>query len=179
MQYIFIYIHLYISIYISIYILKKRTQRSAFFYVLLQKNETFSRSFTFFAKEQNVLCVLLRSLQKNVAFSAFFYALKKRTHRSFGSHKSPKARKKNVKAITWLMLGQFIIWYPPSSPFFFILSPNTDRDDGHHMIDAGSVHYLMYTFLPSLFFTLCPNCPNPMGMKTSAILANNGLSITG
>ena len=76
-------------------------QRSAFFCVLLQKNETFSRSFTFFAKERNVLCVLLRSLQKNVAFSAFFYVLKKRTqkktHCSFGSHKSPKTQKKNIK----------------------------------------------------------------------------------
>ena len=40
------------------------------FCILLQKNETFSRSFTFFAKERNILCVLSRSLQKNVAFSA-------------------------------------------------------------------------------------------------------------
>ena len=52
-------------------------QRSAFFCVLFPKNETLSRSFKFFAKEQNVLCVLLRYLQKNVAFSAFFYVCKK------------------------------------------------------------------------------------------------------
>ena len=57
-------------------------QRSAFFCVFLQKNETFSRSFTFFAKERNNLCVLLRSLQKNVAFFAFFYVLQKRTQKN-------------------------------------------------------------------------------------------------
>ena len=61
-----------------IYIEKK----NAMFCVLLQKNKTFSRSFTFFAKEQNGLCVLLRSLQKNVAFFAFFYVLKKRTEKN-------------------------------------------------------------------------------------------------
>ena len=72
-------------------------QSSAIFCVLLQKNETFSHSFTFYAKEQNVLCVLLRSLQKKVAFSVFFYVLKKRMHHSFGSDKSPKTRKKNIK----------------------------------------------------------------------------------
>ena len=85
--YIYIYIYIYISIYISIYIyiylyiyiyiLKKRMQRSAFFCVLLQKNETSSRSFTFFAKEQNILCGLLglishqkleKRTKKNVAF---------------------------------------------------------------------------------------------------------------
>ena len=36
--------------------IEKRTERSR---VLLQKNETFSRSFPFFYKERNVLCVLL------------------------------------------------------------------------------------------------------------------------
>ena len=67
-----------------------------------------------FAKEHCVLCVLLRSLQKNVAFFAFFYGLckrkvhslrsftllrkeRKRMHRSFGLHKSPKTQKKNAK----------------------------------------------------------------------------------
>ena len=75
-------------------------QHSAFFCVLLQKNETLSRSFTLFAKEQNILCVLLRSLQKNIAFSAFFYVFKKTTQKNasfFGSHKSPKTGKKNIK----------------------------------------------------------------------------------
>ena len=57
-------------------------RRSAFFCVLLQKNEMFSHSFTFFAKEQNVLCVLLHSLQKNVAFFAFLYVLKKRMQKN-------------------------------------------------------------------------------------------------
>ena len=55
------------------------------------------RSFTFFAKECCVLCILLCSLQKNVAFFALFYVLKKRTHSSFGSHKSPKTREKKCK----------------------------------------------------------------------------------
>ena len=35
------------------------------FCVLLQKNETFSRSFTFLTKECCVLCVLLHSFEKN------------------------------------------------------------------------------------------------------------------
>ena len=75
-------------------------QYSAFFCIVLLKNETFSRSFTFFAKEPCGFCVLLHSLQKNVAFFAFFYVLCKRTEhslRSFGSHKSPKAQTKNGK----------------------------------------------------------------------------------
>ena len=46
--------------------LKKRTQRSAFF-----------------CKRTKCSRVLLRSLQKNVAFFAFFYNLCKRTLRSF------------------------------------------------------------------------------------------------
>ena len=57
-------------------------QRFAFFCFLLQKNETFSCSFTFFAKECCILCVLLRSLQKNIAFCAFFYILKKRMQKN-------------------------------------------------------------------------------------------------
>ena len=61
--------------------------------VLLQKNGTFSRSFTFFAKEHCVLCILLRSL----CSLTFLRKERKRTHHSFGSHKSPKNRKKNIK----------------------------------------------------------------------------------
>ena len=57
---IYIYIYIYIHLDISIYIYIEKTK--AMFCVLLQKNETFSHSFTFFAKEQNVLCILLRSL---------------------------------------------------------------------------------------------------------------------
>ena len=75
------------NIYLYIYIEKKNEDWAC---VLLRS----------FAKERCilcVLCVLLRSLQKNVAFFAFFYALKKRMHRSFGFHKSPKTRKKNAK----------------------------------------------------------------------------------
>ena len=69
--------------YLYIYILKKkeglafvlfkRTQSSAFFCIRMLHS---LRSFTFFAKERSVL---LRSLQKNIAFFAFFYFLKKRT----------------------------------------------------------------------------------------------------
>ena len=54
----------------------------------------------FFCKRTKCSRVLLRSLQKNVAFFAFFSVLCKRTlHslRSFGSHKSPKTREKNGK----------------------------------------------------------------------------------
>ena len=61
-----------------IYIEKK----NATFGVLLQNNEMFSRSFMFFAKERNVLYVLLRSLQKNVAFFVFFSILQKRMEKN-------------------------------------------------------------------------------------------------
>ena len=71
------------------------------------------RSFAFFCKRMKRSRILLWSLQKNEMFSAFFYVLCKRmlhslrsfmflrkecksTHCSFGSHKSPKTRKKNV-----------------------------------------------------------------------------------
>ena len=56
----------------------KRTQRSEFFCVLCKRTVRSLRSFTFFAKERCILHILLRSLQKNVAFFAFFYILKKR-----------------------------------------------------------------------------------------------------
>ena len=86
-KYIFIYIYLYI------YIGKKHT------------------TFCGFCKRTKPSHVLLSSLQKNKTFSAFFYNLCKRTmrslrsftflrkeskrmHRSFGSHKSPKTRKR-------------------------------------------------------------------------------------
>ena len=65
----------------------------------------------FFCKRTKRSRVLLRSLQKNVAFFGFFSVLcksslrsfpffrkdRKRTEHSFGSHKSPKAQKKNGK----------------------------------------------------------------------------------
>ena len=82
----------------------------------LQKNAKFCVLLHSFAKEHCILCILLRSLQKNVAFFALFYVLckrmlralhsfmffrkkGKRTHRSFGSHKSPKSKneKKELK----------------------------------------------------------------------------------
>ena len=95
--YIYLYIYLYISIYISIYILKKERNVLAFFCKRTKRSR-----------------ILLRSLQKNKTFSAFFYILckrtlhslrsftflrkeRKRTHRSFGSHKSPKTCKMRIK----------------------------------------------------------------------------------
>ena len=69
-------------------------QRSAFFC------ERTKRSLHSFAKEQNVLCVLLRSFQKNVAFSAFYYFLKKRKQKNasfFWVSYVAKNSKKKVK----------------------------------------------------------------------------------
>ena len=59
-----------------IYLLKKRTRVGVAFF---SKERTVLRSF---AKEHCILCVLLHSLQKNVAFFAFFYVLKKRTQKN-------------------------------------------------------------------------------------------------
>ena len=76
-----------------------------------QKNATFCIHLRSFAKE---CCVLLRSLQTNVAFFALFYVLckrplrslrsftflrkeLKRMHHSFGFHKSPKTQKRRQK----------------------------------------------------------------------------------
>ena len=75
------------------YILKKRTRVGhAFFSKECNGLHSFAffckralrslHSFTFFAKEYCVLCVLLCSYQKNVAFFAFFYVLKKRTQKN-------------------------------------------------------------------------------------------------
>ena len=60
--------YLYISIYIYICILKKRTQCSAFFCKRTKRSR-----------------VLLRSMQKNETFSAFFYVLCNRKLRSLHS----------------------------------------------------------------------------------------------
>ena len=98
--YINISIYIYIYLYIFIYILKKRMRVGHAFF---QKNATFCvllGSFTFLAKEPCVLCVLLHSLQKNVRSLRSFMFLRKEPkimHCSFGSHKSPKTWKKNVK----------------------------------------------------------------------------------
>ena len=81
-----------------------------------QKNATVCILLRSFAKERCVLCILLRSLQKNIAFFAFYYVLikrmlhslrsftflrkeRKRMHSSFGSHKSPKTRKRTQKNV--------------------------------------------------------------------------------
>ena len=99
--YISIYIYIHISLYIYIYILKKKGT----FCALLQKNKTFSRSFTFFAffyvlckrtlrsfkvfaKECCVLCTLFHSLEKNgkernnLLGSISHQKLKKRTEKN-------------------------------------------------------------------------------------------------
>ena len=104
-----LYISIYIYIYlISIYIYWKKERRLGM--QSFQKNATFCILLCSFVKE---LCILLHSLQKKVAFFAFFYILCKRMlhslcyftflrkqhkkkHHSFGFHKSPKTWKKNV-----------------------------------------------------------------------------------
>ena len=75
-------------------------QHSAFFCALLQKNEIFSHSFTFFAKEGNVLAffyVLCKRMLRSLSSFTFLRKERKIMHFSLGSHKSPKTRKKNVK----------------------------------------------------------------------------------
>ena len=78
-------------------------------YIYIMKKER--SGLEFFCKRTKRSRVLLRSMQKNETFSVFFYVLckrtlrsftflrkeRKRTHRSFWSHKSLKTRKKNVK----------------------------------------------------------------------------------
>ena len=86
--YIYIFISIYIYIYIYLYI-------SIYIYWRKKRN-----ILTFFCKRTKRSHILLHSLQKNVAFFAFFSILCRRTlHslRSFGSHKSLKPRKKNGK----------------------------------------------------------------------------------
>ena len=61
--YIYLYIYLYIYFYISIYILKKEQNILRSF----AKEQNILAFFTFFAKEPCILCVRLRSLQKNIA----------------------------------------------------------------------------------------------------------------
>ena len=61
------------TVYIFIYIEKKNIT----FCVLLQKNETFSRSFTFFAKERCILCILLHSLKRMLRLCVLFRLKKK------------------------------------------------------------------------------------------------------
>ena len=72
--YLYLFIYIYILIYLYIYIEKK----NATFCVLLQKIETFSRSFSFYAKEcciLCVLCILLHSLEKNPKECIFLLGL--------------------------------------------------------------------------------------------------------
>ena len=52
---------------------------------------------TLFSKERSNLCVLFRSLKKNVAFFPFFRKERNVLFFGGGSHKSPKTRKKNGK----------------------------------------------------------------------------------
>ena len=112
----YIYIYLYICIYLHIYIYINIEKKNTTFCILL-------RSFAFFCKRTKRSRVLSCSLQKNKTFSVFFYVLckrmlrslrsftflrkeRKRTHRSFGSHKSPKTRKKNVKECVFFKRAQ-------------------------------------------------------------------------
>ena len=83
----------------------------SFFYIYLYIS-IYTLHSAFFCKRTKCSCVLLNSLQKNVAFFALLYVLckrtlhslrsfqffrkeRKRTQHSFGSHKSPKTLKKN------------------------------------------------------------------------------------
>ena len=90
--YQYIYIYIYLNLYLSIYVYWKKErglgmrsfQKSARFCILLQKNVAF-----FYAFCKRTLCSL-RSF-------TFLRKERKRTHCSFGSHKSPKTRKKPAK----------------------------------------------------------------------------------
>ena len=112
--YIYIYIYLYISIYfyISVYIYIQYIYIYLYIYIEKKKAKfcVLLHSFAFFCKRMKHSRVLLCSLQKNETFSEFFHVLckrmlrslrsfmflrkeRKRTHRSFGSHKVPKTQK--------------------------------------------------------------------------------------
>ena len=82
--YIYIYISLYNYIYLHIYIyISVYIYISIKFYIYLYIDiEKKNATFYVFAKERNVLCIILCSLQKNIAFFAFFYILKKRTQKN-------------------------------------------------------------------------------------------------
>ena len=115
--YIYIYLYKYIYIYIYIYVYWKRTERSR---ALMQKNETFLRSFikngTIFAFFP-VLCeIMWRSLHSFL----FFWKERERTFRSFESHKSPKTKKKNGKE--WNVLLQEITRCPTLSNSYLDLA---------------------------------------------------------
>ena len=101
-------IYIYITVYIYIYIYCKN---NAMFCVLLQKNKTFSHSFTFFAKECCVLCKrMLRSLrsftflrkerkrtQKNASFLLDFISRQKLEKRM---QKNVAFRRKRTRCLT-------------------------------------------------------------------------------
>ena len=82
--YTYISIYLYISVYIYI---EKKNEGWAMGMCSFQKNATFCVLLHSFAKERCILCIVLRSLQKNVAFFVFFYVLYKRTLHSLHSYK--------------------------------------------------------------------------------------------
>ena len=77
-QYIYLYIYISIYIYIYIYI-------SLYIYIYWKKERNVLHSFAFFWKRTKRSRVLLRSLQKNETFSAFFYILCKKTMHSLRS----------------------------------------------------------------------------------------------
>ena len=82
-------------------------QKNATFCILLHKNVVFFAFFLYvLCKRMLRICVLLRSLQKNVALFAFFYVLKKRTQKnasffwvSYVAKNSKKERKRTLLAL--------------------------------------------------------------------------------
>ena len=99
-MYIYVYIYTYLYLYIYIYRKKERGLGMRSF----QKHATFCVLSRSFAKERCILCVLLHSLQKNVAFFAFFYILCKRMLRSLRSFTFlRKERKRTQKNASFLL----------------------------------------------------------------------------
>ena len=121
----------------------------------------------FFCKRTKRSHVLLRSLQKNKTFSAFFYVLckrmlrsldyftflrkeRKRTHRPFGSHKRPKTRKKNVLFLKRMQKNDAFRTVKnavPNPDWVFIFKKNT-----------------MYCYVKTFFLSL----PFPLSMMTTS-----------
>ena len=89
--YISIYQYIY-TVYIYKYIFKKRTRVGHAFF---SRERNILRSFAFF-------CLRTLRFLRSFTFFAFFFVLKKRmqrTHRSFGSHKSLKTRKRTEENV--------------------------------------------------------------------------------
>ena len=85
-------IYIYIYLYISIYILKKEHNVLAFFCKRTKRSRIFLHSLQKIVAFFSVLC---KRMFCSLRSFPFFRKERKRTERSFGSHKSPKTREKN------------------------------------------------------------------------------------